>query len=739
MNSKMRLVVSSAMAAIVFAASGPAFAQGARAAAEASDSSGDIIVTAQRRSEKLQDVPASITALSSEMLERSGITQTTDIARVTPGVTMTFFGGFLQPSIRGITSTGANIGENANVVMYIDGVYQPQQIATLMDLPDVEQIEVLKGPQGALYGQNALGGAILVNSKAPSFDTTGKFSASYGNFNDIQLRGYISGPLGEKVAVSLSGAYQDRDGFRRHVVTGQRDLGLSSHVVRGKILFEPADSAKITVTGYYSSRNDSATFAGFAINRNSIGSARDLTGLLGPGFGPFFPIPAHPSATSPDQFESDPGVFTLIKSYGGNIRGEFDIGGGKVTSTTGYFKNNIRYLADIDASAVHIGQATAEPLTGKFFVQDLNFASAEMGIVSFQAGGFFLSGNEEFGFNGFDGIVPVLPPAAKNFIFSAKTTARVEKRIIAGYAEITLKPTEQLTLTAGGRYTSERLKTFSGLFGAATIPEYPRGPVTFNKFTPRVTARYAVSPDINVYASWGRGFKSGVVNTTDFTLDPVKPETIDAFEVGIKGRAGSAFRFSLASFYYNYKNLQAVKYAPPSYITQNAASARSQGFEFDMYWDVTPEFTLSGGASIIDAKYVKFPGAATFQATGTGNLNIIEDLSGKPLLRAPKFSGNIAANYSTEFSAGKLSAFAALYYNSGFGLELSHRLKQAEFATADAELAFEPSGLKGTRFVVWGKNLSDKAVYAVALASSLADLGSYAPPRTFGIRAEYSF
>ncbi len=138
----------------------------AQAAAEASSSDNDIIVTAQRRSERLEDVPASIAVLNQELLEKAGVQSTTDIARIAPGVAMTFYGGFLQPAIRGITSTGANIGENSNVAMYIDGVYQPQQVATLIDLPDIEQVEILKGPQGALYGQNATGGAILVRSKS---------------------------------------------------------------------------------------------------------------------------------------------------------------------------------------------------------------------------------------------------------------------------------------------------------------------------------------------------------------------------------------------------------------------------------------------------------------------------------------------------------------------------------------------------------------------------------------------
>ncbi|MBV1687827.1 TonB-dependent receptor plug domain-containing protein [Novosphingobium sp. G106] len=387
---KKNLIVQSALASLLLAPNARAQAIDEHGAS----TTGDIVVTAQRRSERLQDVPMAITALSSDMLEKSGVTNTTDLARVTPGVTMSFYGGFLQPAIRGITSTGANIGENSNVATYIDGIYQPQQIATLIDLPDVEQIEVLKGPQGALYGQNATGGAILISSKSPSFTPTGKFSASYGNYNDVQLRGFVSGPLASGVALSLAGAYQERDGFRRHVLTNQRDYGLKSTVVRGKLLLEPSDSARIILSGFYSDRKDSANYAGFAINGNSIAFAPNLAGLS-----PFFagiPVPASPRTVRVDQFSSEPGVFTKIRSYGGSLRGEFDIAGGTLTSSSGYFKNKINYLADVDAASPRILEARAEPLKGEYFVHDTSFASGGTGPVSFLAGIFYLKGQETF-------------------------------------------------------------------------------------------------------------------------------------------------------------------------------------------------------------------------------------------------------------------------------------------------------------------------------------------------------
>ncbi len=720
------------------------FNRGAIAADDAAAAPvGDIIVTAQRRNESLVDVPMSITALDTKTLAQSGINNTSDLARVVPGVQMTFFGSFLQPAVRGITSTGANLGENSNVATYIDGIYQPQQIATLIDLPDVQQIEILKGPQGALYGQNSTGGAILINSMVPSFTNTGKLSASYGNYNDMQLRGYVSGPLSSTLAASISGSFQDHQGFRRQVVTGVRDMGLNSKVVRGKLLFKPSETASVTASGYYAKRKDSAMYAGFAINGNSIGHAPNLIGLLGPSFGPFFPVPATPDATKPSQFSASPDVFTQIESKGASLRGEFDVGAGTITSSSGYFKNKIIYLADIDGTTPNIGEARAEPLSGKFFVHDTNFASQQFGAVEFLAGFFYLKGNETFESNIFEGFTATVPPAARSRLFLVDSYAKVEKQIFAGYGEITVKPTEQLTLTAGGRYTSERQKVFSNNLNSVPQPAirpYPGNPVTFSKFTPRVTARYEVTPDVNVYASWGKGFKSGVVNTTNFIIAPVKPETITSYEGGIKGRLGDMVRFNAAAFYYDYTNLQAVVFVPgQAYITQNAASARVKGLDFDLSADVTPELTLSAGAAFLDAKYKSFANAEALRPTGAGSVQFTTDLSGGRLLRAPKFSGNISAAYNVETSAGKFGAFASLYHTSSFGLEPSNRIRQKGYSTIDGEVSFAPSGVDGLRMVLWGKNLTNKAYLASSLTSTLADVGSYAAPRTFGIRAEFGF
>lgn len=697
--------------------------------AQASVTPGEIIVTAQRRSERLRDVPMSVAAISADSLAKSGVTNSSDIARLVPSVVMPFQGAFLQPSIRGVSSTGAAVGDNANVAMYIDGVYQPQQIATLVDLADVQQIEVLKGPQGALYGQNATGGAILITTMAPSFTESGRFSASYGNYNAVSVRGFVTGPvLGNTIAASLAGGIQNRDGFRRHIITGQRDQGLNSKVLRGKLLFVTSDTARITITGYYSDRADSSQYAGFAIDDNSVGYAL---------------VPTAPKATSPNQFTTDPEAFSAIVSYGGNIRGAFETDDGTINTTTSYSRNKVSYLADLDFSPVDYASTGAKNAIGQYFIQEANFVSRKFGKISFLVGGFYLNGSEYGYKSDFTLTSPTLPPTPPGAILLRQEyRQRLDKTVFAAYGDITFKATDRLTLTAGGRYTHEQQRVFSNSAPSpneATVVERPDGPANFSNFSPRFTARYEVTPESNIYGSLSKGFKSGILNPNTLTQAPVRPETITAYEIGYKGNISHAVKLDVAAFLYDYTNLQVVSYVAPLYLQQNAASARIKGIDIDGSWAVTRNLQLTASASFLHARYRKFPNAQIFVSNGFGSDAVTADLSGKQMLRAPKFSGNIGANYHLETAAGQFGAYASVYHNSGFGFEVSNRLRTGVYTTVDGELSFAPNALQGVRFVLWAKNLGDKAYLASALASPFADGGSYAEPRTYGIRVEYAF
>lgn len=694
------------------------------AAPDQSGPAGDIVVTAQRRSEKVTDVPASITVLSTATLKAAGVTNSLDLEKVTPGLTMPSYGAFVQPALRGVTSGGANVGESSNVATYIDGVYQPQQISNLLELPDIERIEVLKGPQGALYGQNATGGAILVNTLSPSFTTSGDLSASYGNYNDVNLRGYVTRPLSDTLAVSLAANYHNHDGYRRNVATDKRDFGLNSKSVRGKILFEPTPAVRLTLTGYYTDRKDSSAYAGQPYDNNSIGYSL---------------IPGAPRATSPKQFAADPDVFTRISSKGLNLRGEFDVGLGTITNITSYSHNKASYISDADYSPVQYAEAYTPSLAGHYFITDTNFASRKMGPVTFLAGVFYLKGSETFDVNGFRLFNPSLPPDPKVVIYDLPTIQRVRKEILAGYGQVTLEPVDRVFITAGGRYTSEKQRGYSD-FGGPEMLAFPGNPVSFKEFTPRVTARYQITPDANVYASWAKGFKSGGINLSDFTLAPFKPEKITSYEIGFKGKITDGLRLNVSAFLYDYKDIQIVQYNPPIYIEENAASAKIKGVDFDLTWRVAPGLTLSGGGTYLDAHYGGSSVATVFEPNGAGNTPVADTpIGGNQMIRAPKFSGNVAIDYKLNTDAGQFGAHVGAYYNSGFALEVSNRIHQPKFATVDADLSFSPDSLKGVRLVVWGKNLSDKAYLSSLLQTNFADGVSYAEPRTFGVRAEYSF
>lgn len=717
---------SAILASAITAVAGAAFAQEAAVevppqAAEGVSQIDDIIVTAQRRSELLRDVPISITALSAETLTKSGVTTTQDLARVTPGLELPYNGGYLQPAIRGVSSAGSDAGDSSNVALYLDGVYQASQPAQLMDLPDVEQVQVLKGPQGTLYGQNAQGGAIIITTRAPAFSPEGQLSASYGNYGDVALRGYVSGPLSDTVAASLALSYQDRDGFRRDLANGGRDAGLHSEVARGKLLFEPNDRFSILATAFWSDRSDSSLYSGVALNRNSTGYLIDPTA----------PYPSNPRETATDFAGK-----STIEAYGASLRAGLALDAGVVSATTAYVATSVMQFADVDYSPVSLAEVVVDQRQHNFS-QELNFVSEQFGRWSGSAGLFFLSGQDGFQPSAFT----VRDPATGDALFVQAAFSTLEKEIRAAYAEVTYEATDRLILSLGGRYSYEHQKAYSNRGGPTPEEiESPFSPASFESFTPRATALYALTPLSNVYASYSQGFKSGLVSVTDFTNPPVRPEELTAYEVGYKGRLSDIVTMNLAVFRYDYENLQVARYNAPVYIYQNAASARIEGLDFDIGLDVTPDLRLSAAVSVLDGVYRSFKQAGVFAPNpGGGNTSVNIDVSGQRMVRAPEWTASLSADYTLETAWGRLGAFGALYHNDGYKFEPSGRIQQAAFTTLDGELSYAPPANDRWRVVLWGKNLTDRVVLQSVLQTDFADGVSYMAPRTFGVRLEGSF
>ena len=432
---------------------------------------GDIIVTAQRRSERLRDVPLSITAISAETLSKAGISNTTDISRVTPGVTMLFYGSFLLPSIRGVSSNGSGVGDSSNVAIYIDGVYQSQEQSQLADLPDVQSVQVLKGPQGTLYGQNAAGGAIIIDTIKPSFKWQGKLSASYGTYNDKNIGGYVSGPITSTLAFALAGNLHDHDGYNRDLLRGGHDKGLRSDQIRGKLLWQPSPNTSFTVAAYKVKRDDSGAYAGEPLNGNSIGKLYATLPCDFGGYGAHSANPGNPCsatvlppfATKPHQFAQNVAPTMNIDSWGVSLVGKIGVGDfGSINTVTSYKGSTIFNQGDVDETPVVTGDFQFR-VKEHDFIQEANFVSNKFSGFTFTAGAFFLDKVERYApqlfnarFSFLPGATPaVYPDLPAPFPYGpSNDVAKAHKKSYAVYAEINYDITDQLTLTAAGRYTT---------------------------------------------------------------------------------------------------------------------------------------------------------------------------------------------------------------------------------------------------------------------------------------------
>jgi iron complex outermembrane receptor protein len=691
---------------------------------------GEVIVTAQRREERLSDVPITITAKSGEQLERAGVTSIKELNTVAPGVTMVFSSGFLQPTVRGVSGQSTGSGSNAPVAVYLDGVYQTDQHTNRFQFADLDRIEVDKGPQGTLYGRNATGGAIAVFTKSPSFTPTGNFEVGYGNFDDVVAKGFVTGPLiGDKLAGSLSAYYEKRDSYNKDIVAGKRPLGLDDKLVRAKLLFTPADGMKFTLTLTHEDR--AMDNSHFAIGGNTV-AAQDPTAII---------------VTRPHRVALDFPARDIVKHSAGTLRSEFDLGVGTLTSITAAQYSRIRDLSDIDSAynpnqVVPGGNLFNVIVKDRSYSEDLSFASRKWGGFSFIAGATYFHDDNRFAPNrGYTrgGLVPTLILAD-----------REPNEAYAAFFEGTYDLTDRLVLIGGVRYTRETETDRGTLIipGGPTLP-YPGNvkSVKFHKATFRASARYKLTDDTNVYFTFSQGFKSGGMGATAFTsptIPPFKPETINAYEVGVKSNPSRRLSVNASAFYYDYSNLQVLTLQNLAIgVILNAASSRIYGFDLDASARVTDELTLTTGLELLHARYRSYPAAAALtpifrNGLPAGNGNVIVDADGNRMPLAPPVTASLTADYKKAFAPGTLDVSLTGYYSGKVYFDSIERLHQGAYATLNAQAAWTPAGSRFT-FVLWGRNLTNTKYIGSAFESTVADFGAYDPPRTFGAALRYAF
>lgn len=719
----MKQIFTMLVPALVLAGAAPAPAQEVQQRnAERTGDLAEIVVTAQKRSEPLEKVPITVAVVTGEELTARGVLNTTTLREVVPGLNMTEVGIYLMPTIRGVTTSVTGPGADSNVAIYLDGFYQPSQAGNVFDLPDVDRIEVLKGPQGTLFGRNATGGAIQIFTRGPSFTPTGSVTASEGVYAvggaDTQLSGFLSGPLiANKVAASLSVNYERNAGYMHNLLYSDR-LGYTNLTIRGKLLFQLNENAKFTLGASYAHRNDRSALVLNAINGNIAARAVDPT-IREPANG----------------YDSIQYREPHLKSdaYSETLRGEFDIGVGTITSLTGFeYVNIYKNVADSDASPLNLPFTSFyNPSFSKSYSQEIDFASQWDIPLSLIAGVNYYREDAEF-----DPLV-VLPSFAEQ-----------GKQVTAAkgvFSELTYQVNDRLSVIGGLRYSDEHKHAYASILPAVYTT---LGEKTFVSFTPRASVRYEVADHANVYVTYSTGFKSGLFDTIGLNPVPVSPEKIDAYEVGFKMRR-TTYSLEAAAFYYNYRNLQVGAFRGPLVVDQNAGAAKMAGLDLNGMVQISRDLHLHAAVSYIpEAKYVNYDHADAsvpvtvspvtgLPCTACGNTDISVNASGDRLIRTARVTGTAGFNYTHDLGAGQFGISSSIYYSSDYSLEVTGRVKQPSYATLSSEISWTSNRW---RYSLWGRNLTDRRnITVVTEISAPGDTVNYAPPRQVGVAANYTF
>lgn len=732
-----------ALSGAIGAWSSPVLAQTSADAGGASESTiADIVVTAQRRAQRLQDVPISVNAITGDMASAAGITGTTSVQTAVPSLNVSQSANAALPYLRGIGSFAGDPNAESSVAIYVDGVYQVSTNANFLEFNNIERIEVLKGPQGTLFGRNSTGGVIQVITRNPSQEAKADFSVGLANYDTVRTDAYVSGGLSDNLAGNISMMYRHRnDGWGTNLTTGRDTPGAENFDVRGKLLFTPGDATEILLSAFYSR------------NENGGISAQPPAGAMtqaGEGY--------------PGRYNvwSNLEDLSIVKSRGASLTIDHDFGSIRAKSITAYQKTTGLWAVDLDLSADIVTQALTDQ-RGRMVTQELHLLSAADSRLQWLVGGFFFdykAGNHPTAVTG-----SAFAPLPGIDLYGETKT-----RSVSVFAQATYPVVEGTNLTVGARYTWDRVRSL----GATTIHDTDiiilpatgvarRNRLSYEKPTWRIALDHKFSRDIMGYVSWNRGTKSGSIPTGTLAIlqNPFQPEKLDAFEAGLKTELlDRRLRLNLAGFYYDYKNIQFQKIdtSTGGSAVFNGPSAKIYGAEIEIEARPTRNLTLMANGGWLHGRLGGFPGAPNscrstvtgltggggFFCNGPDGLpdpaNLIPyNADGNHTPFSPSFTGNIGVSYTIPSDIGEFTFAANSYYNSGYYAEVDNRLKVDDYVLVNGSVTWKNPG-ENLSVRLWAKNITKTYYYAFLQANSgSADLAAGNEPRTYGITLGYKF
>jgi iron complex outermembrane receptor protein len=682
----------------------------------------EIIVTAQKREENLQNVPIAVAVVTGSALDKLGVDSTTDLSIAVPGLYVTDTFGRLTMSLRGIGTNAVGPGIENPIALYIDGVYYASSTASLLSLNSISQLEVLKGPQGTLFGRNATGGLIQVTTSEPTQTPSGYINFTQGNYDSSIVNALVSGGIVDNLAADFAVYAQHQGkGWGRDYATGQHAYDVDHNVsVRSKWVYTPLSDTKLTFVADYEDVLDRLLV--LAVRPGSISAF--VPGVRQPDLGYNVNGNYYPDHT--------------IKSGGVSLRWDQRFDDLAFSSITAYRNASTAYGGDLDASPANLVSFIFDQYD-KQLTQELQLSSRGSGPVKWTTGLYYY-----YGTAGYDpGKIPlqyagieVDYPAANERINSA-----------AAYLQGSYEFSDDTGLTLGGRFTHEKRDEFNtsiSVFAAGANPStgaitrVPPNSISSDKFTYRASLDHRFSGEVLGYASVSTGFKAGGFDLSSPGTPGFRPETLTAYETGVKTDLfDKRVRLNLSAFYSTYKDIQVTQYTKISIETVNGAGARTYGLDADLTAVLAPGLVLTGGFTLDHPTFTSFPGCG--QAAPLGGVALAPgNCTGNQLVFAPQATVSSALDYTFDLGGGSLDLNANVYYNSGYYTDLANVIHQQRFAKvgAFAKWAFGPHYSIGA----YGANLTNKRTITYGDSQGIGtQLVNYMAPRTYGVTFGYKY
>jgi len=704
-------------------------------AAWAADAGGlqleEIIVTATKTGETaLQSTPLAITAFSGEQLASRGVTGVRGLVDYTPGLQIADQSGYAQLYIRGIGSNNVFVGSDPSSTTHMDGVYLARPLSYFSDFLDVERVEVLRGPQGTIYGRNSVGGTINIISRKPSETFTGEAQVYYGNYNAYGLKGYVSGPVGDTgVRFSLAANRMARDAYYENVSTGNDIGNQNAFGVRGQVLLPLGERGDFTLRADYAKSSDA--MGTYSKLLQPIGNPLDDAILTDYG-----------------KFSADLDNHTTLQNFGAAAEINYELTDNlalKSLTAARSVKGSIE--TDADATSLNLFRTLIAPIMQRQYSQELNL-TGKFDNLTFVTGAYYFQEN----------VREPLNLALPGFGVSHFQRPRLKAESYAFFGQAEYQITPEISVVAGVRYSKETKDYFlrdfwtvSSSFDIAQAEAAPTIGAPFfsdpfivntsrgdNAWTPKFGLNYKPTDDLLLYASATRGFKNGgfeygATNAVDAARG-YAPEYLWAYEVGMKSDwFDNRLRLNLAGFYYDYKDLQVTLFTPPANaITDNAATAKVKGLEAEIQARVVQGLDVFANLAYLDATYSSYPGATV---TAFGPF----DAKGKRLNSSPEFSMTLGGVYTHELGDNG-TVYAGVDYhwqstiyftpaNAGVGAVTNYAERQSGYGLWNARVGWDsPESQWG--FAIIGRNLANKGYVTGTVNYTPNIAGRVGAPRT---------